>query len=74
VIVCTAVLVLRYTHPEINRPFKTPGVPVVPVLGIISCLYLMFGLPRDTWMRLLGWMGLGLIIYFTYGIRKSRLR
>lgn len=74
VIVCGAVLVLRYTRPEIKRPFKTPAVPFVPVLGIISCLYLMSGLPRDTWMRLLGWMALGLIIYFFYGIRKSRLR
>lgn len=74
VIVCGAVLVLRYTHPEIKRPFKTPAVPFVPLLGIISCLYLMSGLPWDTWMRLLVWMALGLIIYFFYGRRKSRLR
>ncbi len=74
IIVCSGVLILRYAHPEIKRPFKTPGVPFVPVLGILSCLYLMIGLPRDTWMRLLGWMALGLVIYFFYGIRKSRLR
>jgi APA family basic amino acid/polyamine antiporter len=74
VIVCSGVLVLRYTHPEIPRPFKTPGVPVVPVLGILCCLYLMFGLPKDTWVRLLGWMALGLVIYFSYGIRRSKLR
>ena len=74
VIVCAGVLILRYTHPEIPRPFRTPGVPVVPVLGILCCIYLMIGLPKDTWMRLLGWMGLGLVIYFLYGIRKSRLR
>ncbi len=74
IIVCSGVLVLRYTRPDIPRPFKTPGVPFIPILGILSCLYLMVGLPRDTWVRLLGWMGLGLVIYFFYGIRKSRLR
>ncbi len=74
VIVCSGVLVLRYTHPEIPRPFRTPGVPVVPVLGILCCIYLMIGLPKDTWVRLLAWMGLGFIIYFLYGIRNSRLR
>ncbi len=74
IIVCSGVLVLRYTRPDIPRPFKTPGVPVIPILGILSCLYLMIGLPKDTWFRLLGWMGLGLVIYFVYGIRKSRLR
>jgi APA family basic amino acid/polyamine antiporter len=74
VIVCAGVLVLRYTHPESPRPFKTPWVPFIPVLGILSCLYLMVGLPKDTWIRLLGWMALGFVIYFTYGIRKSKLR
>ncbi len=73
-IVCGGVLVLRYTRPDIPRPFKTPLVPFVPALGILSCLYLMSGLPWDTWMRLLAWMALGLVIYFTYGIRKSKLR
>lgn len=74
VIVCGGVLVLRYTRPEIPRPFKTPLVPFVPVMGILSCIYLMSGLPKDTWLRLLAWMGVGLVIYFTYGIRKSKLR
>ncbi len=74
VIVCGGVLVLRYTRPDIPRPFRTPLVPFVPVLGILSCLYLMSGLPRDTWLRLIAWMGLGLVIYFTYGIRHSKLR
>jgi len=49
-------------------------VPFIPVLGILSCFYLMIGLPAGTWMRLLGWMAIGLVIYFSYGIRKSRLR
>ena len=74
IIVCAGVLVLRHTHPELPRPFKTPGVPFIPVLGILSCFYLMAGLPKDTWIRLLGWMALGLVIYFAYGIRKSKLR
>ncbi len=74
VIVCGGVLVLRYTRPDIPRPFKTPLVPFVPIMGILSCFYLMSGLPKDTWIRLLVWMGLGLVIYFTYGIRKSKLR
>jgi APA family basic amino acid/polyamine antiporter len=73
-IVCGGVLVLRYTHPEIPRSFKTPLVPVIPVLGMFCCVYLMTYLPRDTWIRLLAWMGIGLVIYFTYGIRKSKLR
>ncbi|OGD13533.1 MAG: amino acid permease [Candidatus Aminicenantes bacterium RBG_16_66_30] len=73
-IVCGGVLVLRYTRPDIPRPFKTPLVPFVPVLGILSCLYLMLNLPKDTWIRLFAWMGIGLVIYFTYGIRKSKLR
>ncbi len=74
VIVCCGVLVLRYTHPEIPRPFRTPGVPFIPVLGMLSCFYLMIGLPKDTWIRLLGWIVLGIVIYFFYGIRKSKLR
>lgn len=74
VVVCAGVLVLRYTKPELPRPFRTPFVPVVPVLGIISCLYLMLGLPKDTWFRLLAWMGLGILIYLIYGIRKSKQR
>ena len=74
VIVCGGVLVLRYTRPDIPRPFKTPLVPFVPAMGILSCIYLMTGLPKDTWMRLLVWMAIGLVIYFTYGIRKSKLR
>ena len=74
IIVCAGVLVLRYTHPELPRPFRTPGVPFIPVLGILSCFYLMTGLPKDTWIRLLGWIALGLVIYFAYGIRKSKLR
>jgi APA family basic amino acid/polyamine antiporter len=73
VIVCFGVMVLRYQRPNIPRPFRTPMVPVVPILGILICGYMMYGLPRDTWTRLIVWMVLGLIIYFLYGIRHSRI-
>jgi len=73
-IVCGAVLVLRYTRPDIPRAFRTPLVPLVPGLGIVSCVYLMTQLSKDTWIRLIAWMAIGLVIYFTYGIRKSKLR
>jgi len=74
VIVCAGVLVLRYTNPEIHRPFKTPFVPIVPVLGILSCGYLMYGLPIDTWARLIVWLVAGLFIYFLYGRRHSSVQ
>jgi len=74
VIVCAGVLVLRYTDPDLPRPFRVPFVPVVPVLGVLSCSYLMYGLPIDTWARLFVWMALGLAIYFLYGRRHSKLR
>jgi APA family basic amino acid/polyamine antiporter len=73
-IVCGGVLVLRYTRPDIPRPFRTPLVPLVPLLGIFSCVYLMTRLSKDTWIRLIAWMAIGLVIYFTYGIRKSKQR
>jgi APA family basic amino acid/polyamine antiporter len=73
-IVCAGVLVLRYTDPQIPRPFKTPLVPLVPLGGIGACLYLMLGLPVDTWARLIVWMGLGLAIYFLYGRRHSKVQ
>jgi len=73
VIVCAGVIMLRYTNPNAPRPFRTPMVPLVPILGILICGYMMVGLPRDTWIRLIIWMVLGLVIYFLYGIRNSRL-
>jgi APA family basic amino acid/polyamine antiporter len=71
IIVCLGVLVLRYTRPEVSRPFRTPWVPFVPVLGALVCLAQMMGLPWPTWERLLIWLGLGLIIYFAYGQRSA---
>jgi len=73
VIVCGGVWVLRRTRPEIPRPFKTPLVPWVPIGGMLACLYLMSGLPHDTWFRLGIWLAIGLAIYFLYGKQHSRL-
>jgi APA family basic amino acid/polyamine antiporter len=71
VIVCTAVLIMRKTHPEAERPFRAPFVPLVPVLGILSCLLLMFSLPVENWWRLIVWLLLGFLIYFGYGRHHS---
>jgi len=73
VIVSAGILVLRHRSPELTRPFKTPMVPAVPILAILICGYMMYGLPRDTWLRLIIWMAIGLAIYFLYGRRRSRL-
>jgi len=73
VIVCAAVLIMRRKHPEAERPFRAPFVPFVPVMGILSCLLLMFSLPEENWWRLIVWLGLGFLIYFGYGRRHSVL-
>jgi APA family basic amino acid/polyamine antiporter len=72
-IVCAGILVLRKLHPEMPRPFRVPAVWLVAPLGIFFCGWLMYGLPRDTWARLLVWMAIGLVIYFTYGHKHSKL-
>ena len=74
VIVCAAVLILRRTHPDQPRPFRAPLVPLTPILGIATCLLLMFSLPAENWLRLMVWLGIGLAIYFGYGRRHSLLR
>jgi APA family basic amino acid/polyamine antiporter len=73
VIVCAGIIILRRTQPDLPRPFKTPLVPLVPILGILICGYMMYGLPTDTWLRLIIWMALGLAIYFLYGRHHSKL-
>jgi len=73
VIVCGGVLVLRYKRPNIARPFRTPLVPLVPILGILICGYMMTSVPAHTWIRLIVWMAIGVVIYFLYGIRHSRI-
>ncbi|MDR3262620.1 MAG: amino acid permease [Tannerella sp.] len=73
VLVCTSIIVLRKTRPDVKRPFKTPFVPFVPVLGIVICLSQMLALPMDTWIRLFAWMAIGLVCYFCYGKKHSKL-
>jgi basic amino acid/polyamine antiporter, APA family len=72
-IVAAAVLILRRRSPHLHRPFRVPFVPFVPLAGIAICLILMLALPSTTWVRFAGWMALGLLIYFAYGRRRSRL-
>jgi basic amino acid/polyamine antiporter, APA family len=72
-IVCLGVLILRVTQPNLTRPFKTPAVWFVAPAGAVSSVALMFGLPGDTWLRLAVWLGIGLLIYFLYGMRHSRI-
>ena len=73
VLVAVGIIVLRRTRPDLERAFRCPGVPVVPVLAVLTALYLMLNLPAATWVRFLIWMAVGLVIYFVHGRRKSRL-
>jgi APA family basic amino acid/polyamine antiporter len=72
-LVCIGIVVLRKLRPETPRPFRTPFVPLVPILGAGICLLQMASLPADTWLRLFIWMAIGLFIYFGYGCRHSKL-
>jgi APA family basic amino acid/polyamine antiporter len=74
VLVCAGVLILRKKRPDLERPFRTPWVPFVPVMGILCCLGLMATLPADTWIRLLVWLAIGFLIYFGYSARHSVLQ
>jgi APA family basic amino acid/polyamine antiporter len=74
ILVCLGILILRKRDPGRRRAFKTPFVPLVPVLGILSCGYLMLGLPLITWVRFGLWLLVGLVIYFAYGMKRSGLR
>ncbi|HEX6694639.1 MAG TPA: amino acid permease, partial [Longimicrobiales bacterium] len=70
-VVCAGTMVLRRTNPEMDRPFRTPLVPLVPILGVLSCVFLMAYLPGVTWIRLGVWLALGLLIYFFFGRRNA---
>lgn len=72
-LVALGVLVLRRIEPDRPRPFRVPFVPLVPLLSVACCLYLMLQLPGKTWIRFFGWLAAGLVIYFLYGLRRSRL-
>lgn len=73
VLVCAGVIALRMSHPDLPRPFKMPGGLIIPVLGILSCGALIAFLPFETHLRFIVWLALGLVIYFVYSIRHSRL-
>ena len=68
------VIILRRTRPDLKRGFRVPFVPVFPIIGTLLCIYLMRYLDRDTWIRFIVWLAIGLVIYFLYGRRHSRLR
>ncbi len=73
-IVCISIIVLRKTKPDIPRPFRTPFVPWIPALGALICFVQMAALPWETWLRLIAWMAIGLLIYYFYGYSRSRIR
>ncbi len=74
VVVCNGIMIMRRTHPHLNRPFKTPWVPLVPILGVLVNLLLMASLGAITWAAFLSWMVIGLVIYFTYSRARSVLQ
>jgi APA family basic amino acid/polyamine antiporter len=73
VLVCVGILILRKREPERPRKFRVPFVPWTPLLGIVTCVLLMAGLPRLTWIRFILWLAAGMVLYFVYGMRRSRL-
>jgi basic amino acid/polyamine antiporter, APA family len=74
VLVCIGVIVLRRKRPDLDRPFRTPLVPLVPILGVLACFGLMATLPGDTWLRLVVWLLIGFVIYFAYSRKHSVLQ
>ena len=74
ILVCLGVNVLRRVAPERQRPFRVPFVPIFPILGVLMCLALMLSLPVMTWIRFVVWLAIGLLIYFLYSVRHSKLR
>ncbi|HJU74214.1 MAG TPA: amino acid permease [Gemmatimonadaceae bacterium] len=74
VLVCIGIIILRRTAPHLPRPFRTPAVPLIPILGALACLLQMVALPLSTWLRLFVWLALGLVLYFVYGARYSTIR
>ena len=74
VIVSISVMVLRHTNPSQPRPFRTPWVPLIPILGVITNCYMMYKLGMWNWIRLFGWLAIGLVVYFTYSVKHSRVQ
>ena len=73
VIVCVGVIVMRKTQPNLPRPYRVPFVPLFPILGILSCLGMMTSLDKDTWIRLVVWLAIGMVIYFSYSRHHSHM-
>jgi APA family basic amino acid/polyamine antiporter len=73
ILVCISVIVLRKTEPDMKREFKTPFVPLVPILGIVVCLAMIYGLGWTNWLRLIGWLAIGFVVYFGYSKKRSKL-
>jgi len=73
VMVCLGIMILRHRQPDLPRPFRTPWVPLVPVLGIITCVAMMVSLPQGTWIRLIVWLVIGLAVYFFFGKKNSKI-
>lgn len=74
VVVSIGVVVLRRTRPDLDRPFKVPAVPWLPIISVLACVWLMINLPVDTWVRFGIWLVVGLVVYFCYGYQHSRVR
>jgi APA family basic amino acid/polyamine antiporter len=74
ILVCAAVWMLRVKEPDIARAFRTPLVPLVPILGMVVCAAMIYGLGWTNWLRLGAWLAIGMIIYYAYGIRHSKIR
>jgi APA family basic amino acid/polyamine antiporter len=73
IIVAAGIIWMRRKHPEMQRGFKTPGVPFTPLIAIVFCGVLIAGLNWETWVRFAVWFALGLVVYFTYGAKHSTL-
>ncbi|HSN16705.1 MAG TPA: amino acid permease [Gammaproteobacteria bacterium] len=72
-VICAAVILLRRARPDVPRTFRVPLVPLLPAVGVVFCLWLIWGLPVGVWLGFAAWMAIGVVAYFTYGIRHSRL-
>ncbi len=74
ILVCAGIIIMRKKDPDRPRPFRTPLVPLIPALGIVSCFYLILGLPWITYIRFAGWLVIGMVVYFAYGYKHSKVR
>lgn len=72
-LVCVGIIVMRKKMPDAERKFKVPFVPLIPVLGVVVCVYLMTSLTKESWYRLIVWLIIGIIIYFFYGKKHSKV-